>query len=172
MKSNSLTNKINNQITAPQLRVIDDADQNLGVLPLSEALRLAKEKGLDLVEIAAGANPPVAKIISYDKFRYQESKRLKKQQPKHKIGSKQIQISVREAKNDLMIKIRRLEEFLSQGHQIEIVMRLRGREKGNKDFARKKLEEFLSMIGYPFKITNHPSFGGYGLNMQISPQKK
>lgn len=167
------TNKINNQITAVELRVIDETDTNIGVLSRADALKLAKERGLDLVEVVAAAKPPVAKIISYDKYRYQEKKKLKKQQANQKSGgSKQIQISVGEAKNDLLMKVRRMEKFLSEGHQIEIVMRLRGRERGNKDFARKKMDEFITLITAPHKITNRPTFGGYGLNMQIAPDKK
>lgn len=134
---------------------------------------MAKQKGLDLIEISAGAKPPIARIISYDKFRYQESKKIKKQQSKQKGGgSKQVQISVREAKNDLLIKVRRIEKFLAEGNQIDIVMRMRGRERGNKKFAFDKLDEFLTLITAPHKVTNRPQFGGYGINMQISPEKR
>lgn len=165
--------KINNQITAPELRVIDELDENVGVLSLADALKLAKERGLDLVEISPVAVPPVAKLIAYDKFRYQQEKKEKKQRAAQRAGSgsKQIQISVREQKNDLMIKIGKIAEFLEAGHPVEILMQLRGREKGNMQFARQKLNEFLKMITAPYKINSPIGPGGRGGLMVVIAKK-
>ena len=165
--------KINNQITAPELRVIDELDENVGVLSLADALKLAKEKGLDLVEISPVAVPPVAKLIAYDKFRYQQEKKEKKQRAAQRAGSgsKQIQISVREQKNDLMIKIGKIAEFLEAGHPVEVLMQLRGREKGNMQFARQKLNEFLKMITAPYKINSPIGPGGRGGLMVVIAKK-
>ena len=161
--------KINNQIKSPELRIIDEAGNNLGVMPLEAALKLSIEKGLDLIEIAAAVKPPVAKIISYDKFRYQKEKEFRKQKAIQKTGEfKQIRISVRAAKNDLEIKVKKIEEFLNDGHKIEIVLALRGREKYLKDWARQKMDEFLKMIGAEYKIIIEPKFGGKGLITQIT----
>lgn len=163
------TFKINNQITAPQLRVIDETDNNVGILPLADALKLAREKNLDLIEISPVAQPPVAKIISYDKFRYQQEKKEKKQRATQKsTGMKQIQISVREAKNDLQMKANRANEFLTEGHQVEIVMSLRGREKGNINFAKQKLAEFLPLISVEHKIISPIAPGGRGLIVMVA----
>jgi len=130
---------------------------------------LAKDKGLDLIEIAATAKPPVAKIISFDKFRYQKEKELRKQRATQKISElKQIRISARAAKNDLEIKAKKIGEFLDKGHKVEITLWLRGREKYNRDWARYKLEEFLKIITAEYKITFPPKFGGRGLMMQIT----
>lgn len=127
------------------------------------------EKGLDLIEIAATAKPPVAKIISYDKFRYQKEKELRKQRAIQKTSElKQIRISVRAAKNDLEIKAKKIEEFLNEGHKIEIILILRGREKYLKDWARQKMDEFLKIIGVEYKITMEPKFSGKGLITQIT----
>ena len=161
--------KTNNQITALELRVIDEADTNVGVLSLADALKLAKERGLDLIEISAAAKPPVAKIISYDKFRYQQEKKERKQRAAQKnTGMKQIQISIREAKNDLMMKAGRADEFLGEGHQVEVVMSLRGREKGNIVFAKKKLAEFLPLISVENKIISPIGPGGRGLTVIVA----
>ncbi|MDO8557093.1 MAG: translation initiation factor IF-3 [Candidatus Jorgensenbacteria bacterium] len=162
--------KINNQITAPELRVIDEHGANLGILPRDKALTLAREQGLDLVEIAATANPPVAKIISFDKFRYQKEKEEKKLYvAQKKIGElKQIRISPRAAKNDLEIKIKKIGEFLSEGHKIEISIFLRGREKANRDWALQKLNNFLTMIKVPHVVTLSPRPGGRGFVSQIA----
>jgi len=163
------TYKINNQITAPELRVIDDQEQNVGVMSLADALKLAKERGLDLVEISPAAVPPVAKIIAYDKFRYQQEKKEKKQRAAQKTtGMKQIQISIREAKNDLSMKAARADEFLTEGHQVEVVMSLRGREKGNINFAKGKLAEFLPMISVEHKVISPIGPGGRGLTVIVA----
>lgn len=165
------TPRINSKITAQELRVISDTGENLGILSREKALALARpQDGVDLIEISPNAKPPVARLMSYDKFRYEEAKREKKERLAQKsAGMKRVQISARAAKNDLEIKMRQLEKFLSEGHQIEIHLRLRGREKGNKDWASQKLEEFLKMIPaeVEYKRISPPRFGGYGLSMQI-----
>jgi translation initiation factor IF-3 len=167
------THKINHQITAPELRIIDEQEENLGVMKLSDALKLAKEKSLDLVEINGAAVPPIAKLIAYDKFRYQQEKQEKKRRAAQRAigGSKQIQISVREQKNDLLMKIGRISEFLTEGHPVEILMQLRGREKGNMQFARGKLNEFLGMITTPYKINSPIGPGGRGGLMVVIAKK-
>ncbi len=160
--------RVNQQITSPELRVVDDNGENLGVMPRDAALKLAESKELDLIEIAPMAKPPVAKIISFDKFRYQKEKEFKKQRAAQKISElKQIRISGRAAKNDLETKIKKIEEFLTEGHKVEIVLFLRGREKANRDWARYKLEEFLKMMPFEYKIIMESKFGGKGLIMQI-----
>ena len=149
--------------------MIDEQDNNVGVLPLADALKLAREKAMDLVEISPLAKPPVCKTISYDKFRYQQEKKEKKQKAAQKnTGMKQIQISVREAKNDLMMKAKRADEFLTEGHQVEVVMSLRGREKGNINFAKGKLAEFLPYISVENKIISPIGPGGRGLLVIIA----
>jgi len=164
-----ITCRINQQITAPELRVVDEVGENLGVMLIETALNLAKEKGLDLVEITAMANPPVAKIISFDKFRYQKEKELKKQKVSQKSGElKQIQISAKEAQHDLVRKINVMEEFLNKGHKIEVMLTLRGREKRNRDWAMYKFNEFLKLITFEHKILISPRFGGRGMIAQIA----
>ena len=107
--------------------------------------------------------------MSYDKFRYEEEKREKKERLAQKTGGlKRVQISARAAQNDLMIKMRQLEKFFAEGHQVEIHLRLRGREKGNKDWARQKLEEFMKMIPVEYKRLSEARFGGYGLSIQVA----
>ncbi len=149
--------------------VIDEAGQMLGKMNIADALKLAKEKGLDLIEIAASAKPPVTRLMSYDKFRYQQEKRIKKQRAQQKGGDmKQVQISIREAMHDLQMKAERVNKFLEEGNQVEIVMTLRGREKANKDFAREKLGEFMKIITPEHKVTMEPKVGGYGITVHVT----
>jgi translation initiation factor IF-3 len=133
-----------------------------------EALKLAVEKGLDLIETAPMANPPVAKLISFDKFRYQQTKEEKKNRQK-KSGNelKQVRISARAAKNDLNIKAKKVDEFLEENHTVEIDMVLRGREKYNRDWAKTKMSEFMTMIGHEYKVTSPEKFVGRGMSVQI-----
>lgn len=150
--------------------MIDETGKNIGVLKREEALALAKpDIGLDLIEISAAAKPPVAKLMSYDKYRYEAAKQAKKERAARKGGElKHVQISARAAMNDLQIKLKQLEKFLAEGNTVEIQMRLRGREKYNRDWARQKLAEFLKMITVEYKALNEPRFGGQGMNMQIA----
>ncbi len=129
---------------------------------------MAREKELDLIEIAPAAKPPVAKIISYDKFRYQKEKELKKAKSGQKTSElKQIRIGARAAKNDLEIRAKKIEEFFKEGNKVEIILILKGREKYMKDWARQKLNEFLSIISAEYKITMEPKFSGKGITTQI-----
>ena len=141
----------------------------MGVLKRDKALEEAVKKGLDLIEIAPGAMPPVAKIISFDKFRYLKEKEEKKQQQAQKIKElKHVRITPRAAKNDLQIKVHQTEAFLKDGHRVEINLFLRGREKGNKEWGFMKLKEFLEMMKLPHEIVMEPKAGGRGLIVQIS----
>ncbi len=161
--------RINNQIAAAELRVIGPEGENLGVVRKEEALRMAVERGLDLIEVAPGAKPPVARIISFDKFRYQKEKEFKKQRLAQRVKElKQVRITPRAALNDLQVKADRAERFLGQGHKVEIDLRLRGREKGNKEWGLMKLGEFLKMIKIPFTVTMPPRQGGRGFVTQIT----
>jgi translation initiation factor IF-3 len=159
--------KINQEISSPELRVLDETGQNLGVISREKALNLANEKGLDLIEVSSSAKPPIARILSFDKFRYLESKKSKKQAQQKQLDTKQVQVGVKTAKNDLEIKAKRAKKFLEQDHPLSIVMRMRGREKANKDWAREKLQEFLNMIGIEYQTISPPKFGGRGIMTQI-----
>lgn len=145
-------------------------EDNLGVIEREEALKLAQEKGLDLILISPKANPPVARIMEFDKFRYEKSKELKKQKSQKAPDTKRVQISPRTAKNDLMVQLRKLEKFLSAGHRVEIQVVLRGRENANKDWAKTKLEEFMAMIETPHKVVSEVKSGGRGMLVQIAPE--
>jgi len=148
--------------------VIDEEGKGLGKMKTTDALKLTLEKKLDLIEIAPNAKPPVARIMSYDKFRYQQEKKLKKQKAQQKSSElKQVQISPKEALHDLEMKAGRVNKFMEEGDQVEIVMVLRGREKGNKDFAREKLANFVKMINPEHKVISSAKDGGRGIYMQV-----
>ena len=151
------------------MRIIGENGENLGIMSREDALRLASpESGLDLIEVVAKADPPVARLMSYDKYRYEREKAEKKERKAHKFAEmKRVQISARAAENDLLTKIKQLEKFLTEGHQVEVFVRLRGREKYNRDWANKKLTEFLQMIKMEYKVLSAPKFA-QGLSIQIA----
>lgn len=164
--------KINHQITAPELRVLSETGENLGVISKAEALKLAIEKGLDLIEISPNAKPPVARLMRFDKFRYELDKKKKKERVSQKGQDlKQVQISVREALHDLEIKAKKIDEFLGEGHPVVIAMTLRGREKANKDWALQKLDEFLKLITIEYQRNGTPRWGGRGFNITLTTRK-
>lgn len=134
------------------------------------ALALAKSKGLDLIEISPNAKPPVARIMSFDKYRYQEEKKYKKQRASEKSGGyKQMQIGIKTADNDMLIKAKKVNEFLNAGDKVEIIVVLRGREKAHKDFAKERLKYFLKNFVDPeHKMTAEPRYVMRGISVQIS----
>lgn len=129
------------------MRLIDDAGNNIGVVEIGKALEMARVKNLDLVEIAPQANPPVARIIDFGKYLYQLEKQIKQQKAKQKTTElKLIKIRPSISDHDALVKIKKLEEFLSKGDKVKIDMFLKGRERANKDFAREKFQHFLTLI--------------------------
>lgn len=128
----------------PEVRVIDDKGNQLGVLPTREALALAKDRGLDLVEVAPEARPPVCKILDYGKLKYEKKK--KEQEAKKKavtIDVKEIQLRPNIEDHDLMVKFRKLEDFLRRGDKVKIVLMFRGREMA---YAKKQGTDMLNRI--------------------------
>ena len=148
--------RINNQITAPELRVADETGKQIGVISRDEALKLAREKGLDLVEVAPMVKPPVARIMDYGKFLYREEKEERKQRAKQKKDTlKIVRLSLNAGLNDLMTKAKRADEFLNDGFRLQIDLVLKGRAKYQKTFSdlgKKKTEEFIKLITVPTKI--------------------
>lgn len=166
--------RMNHEITAPELRVIGLNGENFGVISREKAMALTRPgEGIDLILIAPAAKPPVARVMSYDKFRYEEAKREKKERAAQKTAEmKHVQITVRAAQNDLMVKVRQAEKFFAEGHTIEVNLRLRGREKRNKDLAMEKLKEFLKMLPTEHKELHSPRFGQNGPSVQIAKTVK
>lgn len=162
--------RINEQIRAAQIRVIDNQGNQLGIMTPFEAMQIAREREIDLVEVAPLANPPVCRIMDYGKFQYQQSKqdRLSKAKQK-KIDVKGIRLGIRTDEHDLDFKKNQAEKFLKKGDKVKIEIILRGREKARKDLARNNLNLFIKAITVPHTIEQEiKSFPG-GLNVIIIP---
>ncbi len=164
--------KVNKQITAPEIRLLNDAGEQLGIFALSEAQALATEHGLDLVEVSPGAKPPVVKLISFDKFKYQQ-KKMEQQQKKRvkKVEVKTIRLSAKIAAGDIATKAKRADEFLQDGDWVKLDLRMRGREQAFISLAEKQLETFKASITTPFRIEVPPKRAGNALSMTLAPTK-
>jgi translation initiation factor IF-3 len=159
--------RLNNQIRALELRVIDDEGKNLGILKTEDALKIAYEKDLDLIEIAPTATPPVAKIMEHGKYLYEERKREKEGRKRQKTGRKTVRFSVRTSGSDLEFRAKQVDKFLQKRYKVQIQMVLRGREKSLRDFSNKRLREFLALIQEPYKIEQEQKFFPMGISMTV-----
>ena len=152
--------------------MIGSEGQNLGVLSLSEALRLANEAGLDLIEISPTAKPPVAKITDRGKYFYNEEKKRKQAAKKQKdVEIKSVRIGIGTSLHDLELKARQADEFLAEGNKTKVDLALRGREKYlDKKFLEGRLERVLNIISRPFEREEIKK-GPRGLSLIIGPKK-
>jgi translation initiation factor IF-3 len=164
--------KVNQQIQAPEVRVISEDGQQIGIFPLSEALALAEEHGLDLVEISPQAKPPVTKLILYDKFRYQIMKQEQQQKKRaKKVEVKTLRLSVRIGSHDLQTKARNADGFLTEGDLVKVELRMRGREQAFVDLAEKQMKTFQESLSVPYRIEVPVKRMGSTLSMTIAPGK-
>ncbi|MBI2096470.1 MAG: translation initiation factor IF-3 [Candidatus Taylorbacteria bacterium] len=165
----SVKARINHQIKSPELRVIDEKGGNLGILSLSEALKKVEAAGLDLIEISPNATPPVAKIMNYGKFLYDESKKQKNTRGKlHTVETKSIQITIGTSEHDLSLKAGKAHVWLKEGHRIKIDLFLRGRAKYmDPKFLEERLERITKLIPGEFKVAERPKKSPKGLSMII-----
>jgi translation initiation factor IF-3 len=168
--------RINQQIRAPELRVITEEGVNLGVMATSEALSLAQERGLDLIEISPNANPPIAKIMDFGKYQYIQNKKEKAARLGSKnTETKQLQVKIGTGDHDLQLKAKKASEFLKDGHRVKIELYLRGRSKYlDKDFLKERLDRILNFITENYKIAEElkPCPNGFAVVIEKDKTKK
>lgn len=173
MKNSTLFWRTDEAIRAPEVRVIDSEGKQLGVLKREEALEKAKKAGLTLVEIAPKAVPPVAKIVEFGKFRYQEEKKAREREKKTKGGDlKEIRFSPFIAENDYNIRLGRVKEFLSEKNKVRLVVVFKGKQMGSKQFGFNLLRKLVNELGESIAIDMEPKFLGKHLIMIVSPTTK
>lgn len=161
--------RVNQEIRARELRVISEEGGNLGILPLEEALRQAKEANLDLIEISPTANPPIAKIMDYGKYLYNENKKLKQAKAKaHQVEVKSIQVKVGTGEHDLTLKAKQASTWLEEGNRVKINLFLPGRTKYmDVKFLNERLERLLKLITLEYKVAEAPQKSPKGLTVVI-----
>ena len=169
----SRSQRINREITAPEVRLVADNGDQLGIQPVAEALRLAEEQNVDLVEIAPLAVPPVCKLMDYGKFRYREQKKA------HEAKLKQKQIQVKEIKfrpgtdeGDYKIKLGKLIMFLEEGDKAKVTLRFRGREMAHQEFGVRLLERVRKDLDAVGLVEQFPRLEGRQMVMVLAPKKK
>ncbi|MBU1132335.1 translation initiation factor IF-3 [Patescibacteria group bacterium] len=162
----------NYQIRARELNVIDEMGSPLGIMPTPAAVELAQEKGLDLVEVAPRANPPVAKIMDFGSFQYQREKQLKKQKKLTKTTEvKNIRLSIKISDHDKETKAKQAEKFLAKDNKIKIELILRGREMQYMGIARKVINDFVAQLTTPTIVEQDISKQGNKLFIILMPAK-
>ena len=163
---------MNEDITAKELRCTSDSGENYGIIPTAQALALADEAGLDLVLIAADANPPVAKIMDYSKFKYQQEKKKKEAKKNQKIVVvKEIKLSVKIADNDINYKVKHAVEFLEEENHVKFRVFLKGREMANPEAGIEVLRRVWAMIEDIAIMDKEPKLEGRYVNLLVTPKK-
>ena len=169
-KSNASRTRINSDIRYPEVRVIGASGEQLGIMSSKEALSLAQKQGVDLVEIAANANPPVVKIIDWGKYQYQQMKEQARQRKKAREKQselKQMKIGLKISDNDLNIKLRKIKKFLADGDRVKIMIVFRGREMAHKELGNDLLGKVLSQLSEDAVVEGKPQFSGRNLSVGI-----
>ena len=162
--------RVNTAIRAPQLRVIDADGKQLGILPRQEALRLAEERELDLVEVAPNANPPVVKLLDFGKYQYEKAKREREARKARKdIEVKEIRLRPKTGEHDLAFKIRQARSFLEDGAKVKVRVRFRGREITHPEVARAQMERIANDLSDISVIEQRPGFEGRTILMILAP---
>lgn len=167
------SHRLNEEINVPEIRLLGEEGEQLGVVSSRQALHLAEEAGLDLVEIAPLAQPPVCRIMDYGKFKYQEAKKA------HEAKLKQKQVQVKEIKlrpgtdeNDYQIKLRNMIRFLAEEDKVKVTLRFRGREMAHQEFGMRQLERIKADLEPYGVVEQMPKMEGRQMIMIIGPVKK
>ena len=161
---------VNNQIRAPQVRVIDETGKQLGIMNLGEALQKAQERNLDLIQVTEKVTPAVCKIMDYGKFLYSLHKKEKAAKIKMTGGLKGIRLGFNISLHDLETRVNLAEKFLKKGDRVRVELPLRGRERGLQDFAKGKINQFLETLEkrLPIKVERELKKESRGFTMIVS----
>jgi len=162
---------VNERIRVREVRVIDDTGQQLGIMPPQQALTIARQKGLDLVEIAATANPPVCRIMDFGRYQYQEQKRAR-QAKKHQkiIEVKEIKFRPKVDEHDYQFKKKHIERFLADGDKVKATIFFRGRENAHPEIGRRILARLVTELGEIAVTESEPQKEGNQLHTILAPR--
>lgn len=165
--------RINYNIRALSVRLLDENNKQIGIFSKDEALRRAREKGVDLVEIAPFAKPPVCKIIDFKKFRYLESKKQREEKKKAKtVDIKQVMLSPFIGKGDLLTKENKAREFLKDKQKLKVIVKFKGRQFTKKEFGFEIINNLIKRLEDIAIVEKEPHFEGRILVALLSPVKK
>ena len=167
-------NRLNREITVPQVRLIGPENEPLGIVPIQEALRLSAEYDVDLVEITAQVDPPVCRLVDYGKFKYQEQKKAAEAKSKQKvIEIKEVKFRPGTDDNDYAVKMRNLRRFIAEdGDKGKVTLRFRGREITHQDIGMRLLEKIRDELADVSVVENMPKLEGRQMIMILAPKKR
>src|SRR3954452_10678612 len=165
--------RYNERIRAREVRLIGADGSQVGIKTLPEALSMARQLDLDLVEVAPLANPPVCRIMDYGKFRYEESQKAKESRKKTvHVSIKEVKLRPKIGKGDLDTKIRHMQEFLSEGHKVKVTLQFRGREMAHPELGSRLLDSVIAQVDGLGKIETQARLEGRNMTMVLAPEKK
>ncbi|HHY18174.1 MAG TPA: translation initiation factor IF-3 [Firmicutes bacterium] len=163
--------RVNEGIRVREVRVISPDGEQLGIRPTYEALEMARERGLDLVEVAPQARPPVCKIMDYNKWKYDQAKRLKEARKKQKVQDvKEVKMRPTIDDHDFNVKARACERFLGDGDKVKATIMFRGRELAHVDIGQRVLEKLLERVKDMCNVERAPKMEGRNMTMILSPK--
>ena len=164
--------RINERIRITPVRVIDENNQQVGVIPTAEALNMAREAELDLVEVSPTSSPPVCRIMDYGKYLYEQKRKIKQNLKKqHTVTLKEIRLRPKIDDHDRDIKVNQAIKFLEKGHKVQITMMFRGREMMHKELGQKIMDEVVELLQDKAKPERAPILLGRRMNMVLVPLK-
>lgn len=165
--------RVNEQIRVREVRLIDDEGEQKGIVPTTEALKMAKERELDLVEVAPQANPPVCKILDYGKYRFELEKKLRDSKKKQKVLKlKEIRMQPKIGAGDLDFKSKHIKEFLAEGNKVKVTVRFRGRELAHTELGLDVLNAVLQRLEGEYVMEKSPAMEGRFMSMILNPKVK
>ena len=163
---------INENITAKQVRLIDANNENCGIVSIKEALAIAEEEGLDLIEISPQANPPVCKVLDFGKFRYEQQKRKAEAKKNQKVVEiKELKLRPMIDTHDYEVKVKQATKFLEQGNKVKFTMRFKGRELSANDMGKQVLTKLMEDLENVSKVDSEMKLDGRQMTMILAPQK-
>jgi len=162
---------VNKGIRAPQVRVVGSDGEQIGVMPIEEALRISNSESLDLVEVSPGANPPVCKIMDYGKYKYEVTKKKQEAKRKQKTSQiKEIKVRPKTDVHDLETKVRHIKKFIGNNDKVKVTLVFRGREFMLKEQANAVLEKIQTMTSEFAQVEQAPKFEGRVITMLLGPK--
>ena len=166
--------RINEDIRVREVRLIDQDGEQAGIVPTTEAMRMASELGLDLVEVSPQARPPVCKLLNYVKYKYELEKKSREQKKKaSQVRLKEVRMQPKIEQHDMAFKTKHVQEFLDQGNKVKVTIRFRGRELAHTELGKVKLDNILELLDEDsYRVDSPARMEGRFMSMMLSPKSK
>ena len=165
--------RVNDRIRVREVRLIDDKGGQRGIIPTIEAMSLARDAGLDLVEVSPNGNPPVCKILDYGKYKFEQEKKIRESRKKQKtLRLKEIRMQPKIDSHDLDFKTKHIKDFLEEGFKVKVTIRFRGRELAHTELGKVVLDNVLVRLQDGYHMDKHAAMEGRFMSMILSPSAK